>query len=399
MMSPTIADLIAEIQHALTGVSDTPLLDAQVLMAHCLHKPRSWVLAHPEVTLTVPQEDEARADLQQLLRGMPLPYLLGTWEFYGLDFIVTPSVLIPRPETELLVQHCLDWLQHNPDRLNAIDVGTGSGCIAIALAHNLPGLHVLLTDLSQDALSVARQNAGRHGLMDRIKFQQADLLDGLCETFDLLCANLPYIPTQVVQGLKVAKFEPIQALDGGDDGLALITRLLHQSRDQLDRGGLMALEIGAEQAAAVKALAEGLYPNARIRVLKDLAGLDRCLSVERSQLVLHLCPQRDWLAARGSGSYTTASLTEQGFIHCSLPGQILGVANRFYGAVSDLVLLWIDPEKLSSPLRWESSDGDTFPHMYGPVDLPAVLSVSRLVPDTDGVFRCLPAMNNNKQAE
>jgi release factor glutamine methyltransferase len=278
-----------------SSTSDTPSLDGQVLLAHILNKPRSWILAHPEAALTPVQQQDLEQAVSRLQAGEPLPYVLGHWEFFGLEFQVTPDVLIPRPETELLVEQALDWLRRHPSARNAIDVGTGSGCIAISLATHIPDLHLLATDLSFSALQIARRNAQKHSVIDRIDFVQADLLNWLNverstfsvvlnrnvspPTFDLIVANLPYIPAETLLTLAVYGKEPTIALDGGQDGLDLVRRLLSQSPARLATGGLLLLEIEHRQGPPALALAQDAFLQAKVDVLKDLNGYDRILRV------------------------------------------------------------------------------------------------------------------------
>ncbi len=279
---------MAEIQAALaaavkrlTGLSSTPLLDAQVLLAHVLARPKTWVMAHTEEPISPEQAASFEAGLARLLQGEPLPYVLGHWEFYGLDFAVDASVLIPRPETELLVDEALKWLQAHPARRRVVDVGTGSGCIAIALAKHSPGLKITAIDRSSTALEIARRNAARHAVEAQVHFRCGDLLEGLSGPFDLICANLPYIPSQTLQGLVGLKYEPRLALDGGPDGLELIRRLLSSAPQQLAPGGLLLVEIENRQGAAVLTLAAAALPGANPQILPDLAGSDRLLRLER----------------------------------------------------------------------------------------------------------------------
>jgi release factor glutamine methyltransferase len=253
------------------------------LLAHLLDKPRAWLLAHLEETLTNFQAEALESALQRLESGEPLPYLLGHWEFYALDFTVTPAVLIPRPETELLVDTALAWLKAHPGPRRAIDVGTGSGCIAVSLAYHALELAVIAADISGQALQVARRNALRHALLDRLRLVQMDLLSALPAQeapLDLLCANLPYIPRITLAALPVSRWEPRIALDGGEDGLDFIRRLLAQAPARLKSGGLALLEIEAGQGEPAQALARGAFPQARIQVLSDLAGLPRLLVIE-----------------------------------------------------------------------------------------------------------------------
>jgi release factor glutamine methyltransferase len=280
------ADITSAIHHArqrLITTSETPALDAQVLLSHLLDKPRAWLLAHPEEMLTDAQAESLEISLQRLESGEPLPYLLGHWEFYALDFTVTPAVLIPRPETELLVDTALAWLKTHPGSRRAVDIGTGSGCIAVSLARHAPELTVIAADISWQALRVVRQNALRHQVLDRMRLVQMDLLSALAAQeapLDLLCANLPYIPSPTLVKLPVSRWEPRTALDGGEDGLDFVRRLLEQAPARLKPGGLALLEIEAGQGAPAAALARGAFPQARIQVLPDLAGLPRLLTIE-----------------------------------------------------------------------------------------------------------------------
>jgi len=151
----SLSQVLDQVRERLQGVSETAFLDAQVLLAHVLGRNRAWVMAHPEATLTLEQRNQLKIALERLIVGEPLPYVLGCWEFYGLEFAVTPAVLIPRPETELLVEQALVWLEQHPGRRLAADVGAGSGCIAVTLARKIPDLEVLASDISLEALRVA----------------------------------------------------------------------------------------------------------------------------------------------------------------------------------------------------------------------------------------------------
>jgi release factor glutamine methyltransferase len=271
-------------------------LETRVLLAHVTGRDRAWLLSHAEERLTPEQEKALETGLNRLQDGVPLPYIIGHWEFFGLDFTVTPDVLIPRPETELLVEFALDWAkkgdtQGRPYRF--IDVGTGSGIIPVTLATRLPTATFLATDISPAALAVARANAERHHAAERIRFVECDLLPGTGQwTVDsgqwsivnrqssIVTANLPYIPTETMKGLPIYGKEPTLALDGGADGLELIRRLLARlTADKLEVG-LILLEIETRQGDAVSALARENVPQAEIHVKKDLAGHDRLVVIE-----------------------------------------------------------------------------------------------------------------------
>lgn len=270
-----------------------PPREAALLLAHVLGESREWVLAHPEAELTPEQSGRFAKLIEQAERGTPLPYLLGQWEFFGLNFKITPDVLIPRPETELLVEKALGKIPNpkipksqaqpakgtrtpNP---KIVDVGTGSGIIAVTLAVKLPHVSIIAADVSAAALEVARANATIHGVAERVKFIHGDLLEGAGQV-NLICANLPYISTAELEVLPVAKHEPALALDGGPDGLRVIERLLATAGDHLLPGGALLAEIGATQGQVAMALARKYFLSARLEVHKDLAGLDRLLEIE-----------------------------------------------------------------------------------------------------------------------
>ncbi|MBC8333619.1 MAG: peptide chain release factor N(5)-glutamine methyltransferase [Anaerolineae bacterium] len=281
MGKQTIRQALHQLTHHTTH-SDTPALDAQVLLAHIIQKSRAWVLAYPETTLTPSQQKSLNQAIKQLENHIPLPYILEHWEFYGLDFTLSPDVLIPRPETELLIEEALHWLQTHPQKRRAADLGTGSGCIAITLAKHISDLHIAASDISLAALKIARANAEKHRVAERIEFIHANLLaDNLQPTtLDLLAANLPYIPTQTLHTLDVHEREPTLALDGGENGLKLIGRALEQARRNLARGWLMLFEIDSSHGERAVELAHQHYPHANIRILPDLTGRDRLLRIE-----------------------------------------------------------------------------------------------------------------------
>lgn len=279
-MTPDLGDWQGSAAQKLAKLSDLPALEARLLLAHVTGREPSWLLAHPEASLNSDDEQALDLLLKRRLAGEPLPYLLGEWQFYGLSFYVSPAALIPRPETELLVETALAWLRHHPGRNLAADIGTGSGCIAVTLAKHIPNLSIWAVDLSPEALILAQRNADRHGVADRIHFTQGDLFTRMPVRVDLVCANLPYIPTQTLNDLPVTRFEPRLALDGGPDGLSLIRRLLLDLPQKLVSGGLGLLEIEAGQGQAAMALAGQVLPADRIALHKDLAGHDRLVVIE-----------------------------------------------------------------------------------------------------------------------
>ena len=279
-MTTTIQQGLEKTTTRLDSISESAPLDAQVLLAHVTGQPKSWILAHPETLLTPSQELKLEAALTELSEGKPLPYVVGHWEFFGLDFEVTPDVLIPRPETELLVEKALAWLEHRTDARSAIDVGTGSGCIAISLASRIRGLNLTATDISPHALEVARRNAEKFSVADRIDFNCCDLLPPKTKTYDLIVANLPYIPTKTMETLPIYGREPTLALDGGHDGLELVRRLITLAPGSLSPGGMMLLEIESSQGMAALSLAYDTFSHASIHLHRDLANRDRLIEVQ-----------------------------------------------------------------------------------------------------------------------
>jgi len=277
--------LHADLTTRLALSSDTPALDASVLLAHILNKPRTWVMAHLELSLTPEQQKQLDDSLARFENGEPFPYILGHWEFLGLDFEVTPDVLIPRPETELLVEKAIAWVQESPVRRTVADIGTGSGAIAVSIAANIPDTHILATDISHAALEVARKNAQKFNVADRIDFIECDILPQHPDPFpteshfDLMCANLPYIPTDTLQGLPIYGREPTLALDGGADGLDLFRRLMNIAPDWLAPNALILLEIEATRGVQAVSLAYDMFSQAEIHLHQDLTGRDRLLEI------------------------------------------------------------------------------------------------------------------------
>ena len=285
--------LHSDITTRLAPVSDTPALVASVLISHILNKPRTWVLAHPELTLTTEQQKQLSDSMEHLERGEPFPYVIGKWEFFGLEFDVTPDVLIPRPETELLVETAIAWLGQNPEKKIIADIGTGSGAIAVSVAVHLPDITILATDISDKALEVAKRNAQKFNVTDKIEFVECDLLPekfaianaqsaivNRKSPINMICANLPYIPTKELHDLPIYNREPTLALDGGMDGLDQYRKLMSIAPGWLAPNGLILLEIEATQGLEILSLARKTFPDAHISLHKDLAGKDRLLSIE-----------------------------------------------------------------------------------------------------------------------
>jgi release factor glutamine methyltransferase len=275
----TIGAALGDLIVRLKKNSETASLDAQVLVSHVLRQSSAWVLAHPENTIPDSKVDKLERLAFRLEGGEPLPYVLGRWEFFGLDFLVTPDVLIPRPETELLVERALAWLDRHPGQRRAADIGTGSGCIGIALAANMPDLQVMASDLSAEALKLAQKNAINNGVAGRMVYMCCDLFPPELQ-FDLIVANLPYIPTQTLSRLPIYGREPTMALDGGEDGLKLIRRLLNAAPERLAPGGYLLMELEESEGLSALSLANNAFTEAEIHLHKDLAGHNRILEIQ-----------------------------------------------------------------------------------------------------------------------
>jgi len=264
-------------------------LAAELLLMHVLDCDRAWLYAHPEAPLDA---EDARRYFELVTRraaGAPTQYLIGKQEFWGLEFEVTPAVLIPRPETEHLIEAALERLGELRVRcpLRVADVGTGSGCIAVALAHELSHSEIFATDISVRALEVARRNAARHGMAGRISFLECDLLDALSNEangFDLIVSNPPYVARNEEAQLQreVREHEPHEALFCGPTGTEIYAPLIAQSAEMLRRGGFLVLEIGFGALDRVRPLFEESPAWTGIRVTNDLAGIPRVISAERA---------------------------------------------------------------------------------------------------------------------
>jgi release factor glutamine methyltransferase len=272
--------MLQEIRTQIDPYSLSPYLDALVLLSHITSQPTSRLLAHPSPDLTPDQKNQLKNALNKIKLGVPLPYIVGSWEFCQRSFILTPDVLIPRPETEWLVEKALGWFKEYPNKRTYLDLGTGSGCIAVTLARIIPDLKGIATDNSPAALRVAQKNAIRHQVAEQIFFIASDILNGFQTKVDLLISNLPYIPTEKLKTLPVYQTEPHQALDGGPDGLYYIKEALKESPRILNPGGLILLELDETRGEAALDLAQGYFPEADIRLKQDLSGQDRFLTIQ-----------------------------------------------------------------------------------------------------------------------
>jgi release factor glutamine methyltransferase len=280
-----IGQALQEATDSLRAITSAPRLEAEVLLSHVLDTSRTVLSAYPEHALTHDQLSSYQSLVHRRVSNYPLPYLTGRVEFYGLEFEVTPDVLIPRSETETLVDLAL---ARRP--ATVVDVGTGSGCIAVALATHLPDAIIYTIDISPAALAVAQRNAERHGVVEQVHLLVGDVLSPRPGPVDLIVSNPPYISSGQCASLpaSIRDHEPRLALDGGPDGMAIIQRLLVQAPAVLRQpepeegrpGGGLLIEIGADQGKAATRLARTFLPQAVVRVHPDLAGRDRVLEVQ-----------------------------------------------------------------------------------------------------------------------
>ncbi len=274
-MFTTIGDLLRGATLQLREPSTTPRLDAELLLAHILGWPRSRLLAERDYQPTNEQAAAFAALVARRATQEPVAYLVGHKAFYGLDFAVSRDTLVPRPETELLVELALAEARRlSSAGLSIADIGTGTGAIAIALAHHLPTALVYATDISAAALEVAQRNVARYGLDERVRLLHGDLLAPLPGLVDIIVSNPPYTILAEVEP-NVRAHEPWLALDGGPDGATVYRRLLADVSAYLHPHGAILLEIGAWQGALVADLLRESYPSATVSVHQDLAGHDR----------------------------------------------------------------------------------------------------------------------------
>jgi release factor glutamine methyltransferase len=291
-------------------------LATELLLMHVLERDRAWMYSHPEESVDPATAERFLALIARRAAGEPVQYLTGKQEFWGLEFEVTPAVLIPRPETEHVMEVALARLGERGikihmdtgaprEKLQVADVGTGSGCLAVALAWELPHAEVCATDISAPALEVARRNATRHGVVDRIHFLQCDLLGGLENTdpsnvgarhavpastqsesqFDLIVSNPPYIARNDADQLQreVRDHEPHSALFGGPTGIEMYQRLIDQARDLLRDRGILVLELGHDSAEHVRGIFDMQPEWTKVAITMDLAGIPRVLAAERAR--------------------------------------------------------------------------------------------------------------------
>jgi release factor glutamine methyltransferase len=294
----TVEELLrAGIERLRAAGSESPRLDAELLLGHAIGADRTVIAAYPEALVGDGSAERFEADLVRREKGEPVAYIRGFKEFHGQAFATDARALIPRPETEVLVELALAEVigrlaaaprPAGTPPLRIVDVGTGAGTIAVGLAVALrrrnaaQEVEILATDISGDAVALALENAVGQSVADRVTFAEADLIPDASGPFDLLLANLPYIPSADVPTLPVAaSFEPVVALDGGPDGLSIIRRLLDRLPEVLAPGGVALLEIGSDQEQGVVDLAAGVLPGWPVGMEVDLGSLPRVLRIAR----------------------------------------------------------------------------------------------------------------------
>lgn len=271
---------------------DSARLSAEILLAHVLGCDRLRLYMDPDRPASAEERETLRGLVRRALAQEPIQYLVGTWSFFGMEIACDGRALIPRPSTETLIEHVLQHAKRGahgggePPLRRIADVGTGTGCIALALARHVPVAEVIATDISADALALARENAARHGLGKRIEFREGDLLEPLAgEVFDLIASNPPYIPDDEWHAVaaNVKDYEPELALRGGADGNALVGRLIAGAPPLLSAGGWMLIEVAASRAeeAASLVATDGRYDG--VEVLEDCDGLPRVVVARRGR--------------------------------------------------------------------------------------------------------------------
>ena len=278
--------LAAAIARLAAAQAPSPRLNAELLLMFTLSCDRAYLFAHPERELTADEQTRYESALAERARGVPAQYITGHQEFWGMDLIVSPAVLIPRPETEHVIEAVIAGIKpeagsRTPEALRIVDVGTGSGAIALALAKEFPHAEIHATDISAPALEIARANAVRHQLADRIQFHQTDLLAGLNLPFDFIVSNPPYVgesEEDQVQ-LEVRKFEPRNAVFAGATGLEVIERLIPQAQAALEPGGWLIMEISGTIADQVRSLLKGW---SEVVIKPDLQSIPRVARARNS---------------------------------------------------------------------------------------------------------------------
>lgn len=278
-MTISIADWRYQSRKILSEISETAEIEINAILCKALNKDLAWCLTNSNLVLDLPTFNEINEKLISLLAGVPLPYVLGTKEFLGNQFFVDENVLIPRPETELLVETAIEWINLHDKTQKVVDVGCGSGVIIISLMKLLSQIKGYGIDISNRALNISKKNKYYHEIKN-LEFIQTDCLSGINSKFDLIVANLPYIPEDNLRDLKVSKYEPDLALNGGHDGLKIINKLIEQIPARLNSPGLALLEIQFDQSTRVIQKAKNYLPLSTVSIIKDYSSQDRIVRIE-----------------------------------------------------------------------------------------------------------------------
>lgn len=275
------------VHHCEVAGIDSPELDVELIIAHALKKDRAYVLAHGDDTLDIKTERAINQFVEKRAARMPLAYILGHKEFFCHDFFVTTYTLIPRPETELLVQTVINHCQENPAKKSIVEIGVGSGCVLLSILAACPQLtYAMGIEFVKRSLEVAKKNADHLGLLERITFKRSNMWQQLTkdDRFDIIVANLPYLSADELAAARAGcpelSYEPQIALLGGKDGLLYFEKLFQRAHRHLRPGGAIFLEIGALQGSAVSALAQKYLPQGLVDVRKDECARDRVLIVQ-----------------------------------------------------------------------------------------------------------------------
>ena len=281
----SVREIIQRCHHELEaiGIPDARL-EAEVMVMNVMRMPRQDLFAHQEDEATTQHEQDIQGILDRRRTREPLAYILGYREFYGINLLVNPDVMVPRPETETMVEHALFMALMGMESAQLViaDVGTGTGAIAINLAIHIPAARIYAVDLTDPVLNVASYNIHSHNVADRVTLCQGDLLEPVPEKVDLIVANLPYIPTERIPTLQPeVQWEPRAALNGGGDGLDLVRRMMSQATAKLNEQGIILLELDPEQMPIASEIALQNFPEATVTVEQDLARRDRILVVTR----------------------------------------------------------------------------------------------------------------------
>jgi len=278
-MTISIAEWRYQSIKTLKCFSESAEFEVNVILSKVLNKDLNWCLANSEKILTENELIHLTKKLEELKKGIPLAYIVGETHFFESRIIVDENVLIPRPETEIMVETALDWISNHPEIEKIVDVGTGSGAIVLSVMKKYPNLIGFGTDTSKKALDIAKKNMHLHQI-NKLFLIQMDCLNAVKTKFDVILANLPYIPAEEVKRLKVTKYEPIQALDGGKMGVEIIFKLIDQIPSCLSKPGLAILEIQYDQAKIIVEKVNQIFPETRVSILKDYAGLNRFIKIE-----------------------------------------------------------------------------------------------------------------------